>query len=220
VEIEVTQSGVEAEQRRLPRRGILVAGIGGAALSLLPFLSGRANASTTTDSTPAESTTTTAPPLRPTDDDITLLAAAQQFELTAAGLYAAAIAGVAGWDATQAAVMTEMREAHLAFGNTLSGLLGKSAPGTQSQELFDQWKSQFGGSTDDVLKAAATLESAAVASYLEMLAKLQGVNGAATVASIQIAEARHCTALLDLAGATELSDLLVDVEADSLLGNG
>jgi Ferritin-like domain len=218
VEIEVTQSGVEAE-RRLPRRGILAAGIGGAALSLLPFLSGRASASATTDSTPEESTTTTAPPRQPTDDDVTLLAYAQQLELTAAGLYEAAISGVAGWSDVQAAVMIEMRESHLAYGNTLSGLLGKSAPSTRSEELFAEWKSQFAGSTDDVLKAAAQLESAAVATHLDVLAKLQGLNGASTVASIQVAEARHCTALLDLAGSTDLSELLVDTEADSLLGN-
>jgi hypothetical protein len=217
VEIEVTQSGVEAE-RRLPRRGILAAGIGGAALSLLPFLSGRAFASATTDSTPG-STTTTAPPLRPTDDDVTLLAYAQQLELTAAGLYQAAISGVAGWSDVQASVMTEMRESHLAYGNTLSGLLGKSAPGTRSEELFAAWKSKFGGSTDDVVKAAAELESAAVATYLDMLATLQGMNGASTVSSIMIAEARHGTALLELAGSTDLSELLVDTEADSLLGN-
>lgn len=220
MEIEVTQSGVEVEQRRLPRRGILAAGIGGAALSLLPFLSGRADASATTDSTPDESTTTTAPPRQPTDSDVTLLAAAQQFELTAAGLYQAAITGVAGWSDAQTAVVAELREAHLAYGNTLSGLLGRGAPGTRSEELFEAWKSQFAGSTDDVLKAAARLESAAVASYLQMLATLQGVNSAATVASIQVAEARHCTALLDLAGVTETSELLVDTEADSLLGNG
>ncbi len=219
MEIEVTQSGVEVE-RRLPRRGILAAGIGGAALSLLPFLSGRASASATTDSTPAESTTTTtAPPRQPSADDVTLLAYAQQLELTASGLYQAAISGVAGWNDVQASVMTEMRESHLAYGNTLSGLLGKSAPSTRSEELFAAWKSKFGGSIDDVLKAAAELESAAVATYLDMLATLQGLNGATTVASIMIAEARHGTALLELAGSTDLSELLVDTEADSLLGN-
>jgi hypothetical protein len=219
VEIEVTQPGVEGEQRRLARRGVLAAGIGGAALSLLPFLSGRASASATTDSTP-DSTTTTAPPRRPSDDDITLLAFAQQLELTVFGLYDIAITGVDGWSPAQLALITEMREAHLAFGNSLSGLLGKSAPGTRSQELFDQWKSKFSGSTDDVLKAAAELESAVVATYLEMLGKLQGLNGASLVASIVIAEARHSTALDDLAGVSDVAELLVESEADSLLGNG
>jgi hypothetical protein len=46
------------------------------------------------------------------------------------------------------------------------------------------------------------------------------VNGATQIAAIVSAEARHVTVLRDLAGATTLSDLLVDTEAASLLGNG
>lgn len=220
MEIEVTQSGVEVEHRRLPRRGLLAAGIGGAALSLLPFLSGRASASATTDSTPEESTTTTAPPLRPTDEDVAMLSLALRAELTASGLYEAAIVGVKGWTDVQASLMNEMRESHLAYANTLSGLLGKAAPSTRSQELFDEWKSRFEGNTADVLVVAAELESSLVATYLDMLAKLQGVNGAAAVASIVVPEARASTALLDLAETSDLAQLLVDVEADSLLGAG
>jgi len=218
VEIESTQSGVEAAQR-LPRRGILAAGIGGAAVSLLPFLSGRASA-TTTPPTAATAATTTAPPKRPTADDTSLLAAALVAELTAEGLYALAISSVKGWSAEQATVMTTLRQAHLAFGNALSGLLGSSAPATNSTAIFDQLKSNFSGGTDDVVKAAADLESALVATHLDLLAKLQGVNGAALVASIQISEARHVTALRTLAGITDEAELLVDTEADSLQGAG
>jgi len=216
VEIESTQSGVEAAQR-LPRRGILAAGIGGAAVSLLPFLSGRASATTPP---PPAATTTTAPPKRPTADDTSLLAAALEAELTASGLYALAISSVKGWSAEQATVMTTLRQAHLAFGNALSGLLGSSAPATNSTAIFDQLKSNFSGGTDDVVKAAADLESALVATHLELLAKLQGVNGAALVASIQISEARHVTALRTLAGIADEAELLVDTEANSLQGAG
>jgi hypothetical protein len=59
-----------------------------------------------------------------------------------------------------------------------------------------------------------------VATHLDLLAKLQGVNGAALVASIQISEARHVTALRTLAGITDEAELLVDTEADSLQGAG
>jgi Ferritin-like domain len=218
VEIESTQSGVEAEQR-LPRRGLLAAGIGGAAVSLLPFFSGRASA--TTPPATDESTTTTVPPRRPTDDDVTLLAAALQIELTVEGLYRQAISEVAGWTEAQAAVMTTLRQAHhREFDLQRSGLLGKSAPSTRSEELFDEWKSDFSGSTDEVLAKAAELESTLVATHLDVLAKLQGTNGAALVASIQVAEARHVTALRDLAGVTDEAELLVDEEAASLLGAG
>ena len=267
VEIESTQSGVEAEQR-LPRRGLLAAGIGGAAVSLLPFFSGRASA--TTPPATDESTTTTAPPRQPTADDTSLLAAALQIELTVEGLYRQAIggvagwteqqanlmttlrqahlayanslsgllgaalqieltveglyrqaiAGVSGWTEQQAAVMTTLRQAHLAYANSLSGLLGKSAPSTRSEELFDEWKSEFSGSTDDVLLKASDLESALVATHLDLLASLQGTNGAALIASIQVAEARHATALRHLAGVDEEAELLVDEQAESLLGAG
>ncbi|MEN9643874.1 MAG: hypothetical protein RL238_543 [Actinomycetota bacterium] len=217
VEIESTQSGVEAEQR-LPRRGLLAAGIGGAAVSLLPFFSGRASA--TTPPATDESTTTTAPPRRPTADDTALLAAAMQTELTVEGLYRQAIGGVSGWTEQQAAVMTTLRQAHLAYANSLSGLLGKSAPSTRSEELFDEWKSSFSGSTEDVLLTASDLESALVATHLDLLASLQGTNGAALIASIQVAESRHVTALRNLAGVTDEAELLVDEEAESLLGAG
>ena len=71
------------------------------------------------------------------------------------------------------------------------------------------------------LTAAADLESAAVATLpRHARPSCRASNGAALVASIQIAEARHCTVLRDLAGVTDVGELLVDTEADSLLGNG
>ena len=166
------------------------------------------------------STTSTVPPRRPTEDDTTLLAAALEIELTAQGLYVRAIQTVNGWTEAEATVMTTLRQAHLAYGNSLSGLLGKSAPSTRDEALFNQWKSDFSGGTADVLKKAAELESSLVASYLDVLAKLQGLNGASLVASIITAEARHSTVLRDLAGVTDEAELLVDNEEASLLGNG
>lgn len=216
VEIESTQSGVEAGQR-LPRRGLLAAGIGGAAVSLLPFLSGRAAATTPpTDG----NTTTTAPPRRPSDDDVALLEFALQAELTVEGLYRLAVTEVSGWTDEQATVMTTLRQSHLAYANSFSGLLGTSAPATRSEELFDELRNDFSGDIADVIVAASDLESAMVATHLDVIAKLQGTNGAALCASIVVAEARHVTALRDLAGVTEEGDLLVDEEAESLLGAG
>ena len=89
---EVTQSGVDNAQGRVLRRSIIGAGLGGAALSLLPFLGGRAAATdTTATGGSAETTTTTAPPLRPTADDTALLGQAQQLEIAARRLYAQAL---------------------------------------------------------------------------------------------------------------------------------
>lgn len=59
-----------------------------------------------------------------------------------------------------------------------------------------------------------------MAAHDEILGQLQGTNGAVLIASIQMAEARHCTALAALSGATDLAQLLVDDEADALQVNG
>lgn len=200
---EVSDNRDEAAGR-LGRRTLLGAGIGGAALSLLPFLGGRVSAS-------ADSTTT-APPQRPTDSDVALLAAAQQVELTAQELYSQALT-LAGWSAEEQTVMVEIHAAHAAYAQSLSGMLGNDAPGAPLADLKRELLPGFTGSTSDALGSAAELESALVATHLDLIGRLQGTRGAALIASIQIAEAQHCTALAHLAGATDTATLLVDTEA-------
>jgi hypothetical protein len=221
VDNEVTQTGVEMEQRS-SRRGLIAAGVGGAALSLLPFLSGRADAAdtTTTEGTTTGSTTTTTPPKRPTDNDIALLGAAQKAEFTALALYDLAIARVKGWTPEQTVVITTLGGSHQAYANAFSGMLGRVAPNAPDETILGKFDAKFTGGPDDLVKAAADLESALVATHIDILSKLQGVNGATQIAAIVSAEGRHVTALRDLAGSTSLSDLLVDTEAASLLGNG
>lgn len=212
---EVTQNGVDTATGGVRRRAMLGAGLGGVALSLLPFLSGRASAAT--DSTVA--TTTTAPPLRPTANDVTLLASLQELELTALALYGDALASVK-WDDAQAIAITTIRQAHTAYANSIAGLLGKVAPDTKSESIYSQLRAGFTSSNAaTVLDAAYKLESAAVATHAEALASLKGVNGAALVASIQITEARHCTVLAHMAGSTDVATLLVDTEQSALQGN-
>ena len=168
----------------------------------------------------ASASSTTAPPKRPTADDVSLLGAAQQLELAAVTLYEKAIGVVNGWSAEQAAVMTTFRDSHLAFAHSLSALLGKPAPGSASAAVVAAFDAAFSGSATEVCASAARFESSAVATHGEVLAGLQGVNGAALVASIQIAEARHCTVLADLAGLTDDASLLVDEEAEPISVNG
>ncbi|MEO7371471.1 MAG: ferritin-like domain-containing protein [Ilumatobacteraceae bacterium] len=202
------------------RRRLLGIGLGGAAVSLLPWLVGRAGATTPnsgpTDSTPA--TTTTAPPKRPGGDDVALLGFAQSVELAARNLYDVALA-TKGFDDDQRAVIATIRESHDAYAAALSGFLGRQAP--QSVDpIFDDLKSTFGGDTASVLEAAAGIESTAVATHLDILGKLQGTDGAALIASILIVEARHGTVLNYLDGATDLDILLVNKEADALAPAG
>ena len=221
MEIEVTESGTHAAtsavHQRVGRRALFGAAAGGAALSLLPFLSGRASATTP----PEEPTTTpaTTPPQRPTTDDIALLAFAQQVEITATALYNEALA-LSGWSDDQGIVMVFIRDAHLAYAQSLSGFLGREATNTMSQDLFDTLRSDFTGAVEGVLAAAASLESSAVATHGEVISLLQGTDGGALLASMQSNEARFCTVLADLAGETDTAMLLVDDEQASLVGEG
>ncbi len=199
------------------RRRLLGIGLGGAAISLLPFLSGRASATTpstsTSDTTPA--TTTTAPPKRPTDADVTLLGFAQTVELAARQLYDVALGTDGLFDDAQRAVIATIRESHDAYAASLSGTLGRLAPQV-ANPIVDELKASFSGKLADVLDAAYGLESTAVATHTDIIGKLQGTDGAALIASILIVEARHGTVLAYLNGSTDLDDLFVNKEADAL----
>ena len=208
MDIEVTESGPSAAPNTMGRRALLGVGAGGAALSLLPFLSGTAAA-----------TSEPAPPKRPTAGDEALLGEAQQLELTAVALYDVAI-GAGGWSDAEASVMVFIREAHEAYAQALSGLLGRAAPGARSEKLFLALSDSFTGSAADMLESALMLESSAVATHTEVLASLESIDGSKLVTSIFINEARFCTVLADLAGKTDTSDLLVDTEQPSLVGQG
>lgn len=198
------------------RRRLLGIGLGGAAVSLLPFLSGRASATTPPNSTPDSTAvpTTSTPPKRPTTDDVTLLGFAQGVELAARNLYDVAL-GADDFDDSTRAVLATIRESHESYATSLSGLLGRQAPQTPDA-VFDHLQSSFSGDPRSVLQSAYALESTAVATHIEILGKLQGTDGAALIASILIVEARHGTVLAALSEATILDDLLVSVEADAL----
>lgn len=204
------------------RRRLLGIGLGGAAVSLLPFLVGRANATTpaTGPSDTTAATTTTAPPLRPTADDVSLLGFAQSVELAARNLYDVALGTTTfQFDSNTRAVLATLRESHDAYAASLSGILGRQAP-QAVDPVFDTLKSTFGGDKKSILDAAYALESTAVATHTDVLGKLQGTDGASLIASILIAEARHGTVLAYLNGSTDLDQLLVDTEAGALTPAG
>jgi hypothetical protein len=193
---------------RFARRSVLGAGLGGAALSLLPLLFGRGTAS-------ASAPTTTAPPLRPTADDVTLLGFAQGVEMAARSLYDTALA-TSSLSGTDRDVILTIRESHDAYVQGISGLLGREAPLQVNADVVAAFEAAFAGSTADMLAAAYSIESTAVATHRDILGALQGLDGANLVASILIVEARHGTVLASMAGKSSLDELLVNVEADAL----
>jgi hypothetical protein len=220
VDIDVMEPA--PDDKAFLRRRLLGIGLGGAAVSLLPFLSGRASATTppTTTSDTTAATTTTAPPLRPTDGDVPLLGFAQSVELASRQLYDVALGTKGLFDDNQRAVIAAIRESHSAYAAALSAILGRLAPQTADSGLIDDLKSTFSGKLADVLQAAYGLESTAVATHTDILGQLQGIDGAALIASILVVEARHGTVLASMNGSTKLDDLLVAKEADALSAKG
>jgi len=216
VDIDVTE---RAQGDSALRRRLLGLGVGGAAVSLLPFLAGRAGATTPSNGTgPTDSsstgTSTTAPQKRPTENDVTLLGFGQGIEIAAFMLYEDALRADV-WDDNDRAVLATIRDAHQAYAGAYSGFLGRDAP-QEANPMYDQVKSSFTGDRSSILDAAYTLESTAVATNLQTLSQLEGTDGAGLTASILIVEARHGTVIAYLNGATDLDELLVDPEAPAL----
>jgi Ferritin-like domain len=143
-----------------------------------------------------------------------MLAFAQTLEVAARDLYDVAL-DTEVFDEMQRSVIATIREAHEAYAASLSAILGR--PMAQIPDpIGEDLKAAFGGDLAGVLDAAYDLESTLVATYTEMLGNLQGVNGAALVASILIVEAANGTVLADLKNATDLDELLVVPEAEAL----
>lgn len=168
---------------------------------------------------PADSgagTTTTAPPLRPVGDDVELLQFAGSLEVTARDLYQTAIDAGAGSGDAADVFMTLLAD-HQEYANVLSGLLGVDAARGRDDAVFDALSADF--DTADVAAAASAgydLEAAAIATHLDLLGRLRGVDGAKKIAALVVVEARHATVLAHLAGHGDDWDALLVSDGESL----
>jgi hypothetical protein len=211
------------------RRRLLGAGLIGLAGSLVPRLAASAGAASTPDTTAGTTanttagtatadttaaTTTTTPPRRPTSSDVDVMGFAQSFELAVAQLYAAALGSGALSDATLA-VVTNVHQAHVSYGQSLNAFLGRDAPGQALADVLDSFGNDFAGDEKTFLAAAYQVEDTAVATHTELAGQLVGTDGVELIASILIAEARHSLVFADLAGITDLDALLL-TNADAL----
>lgn len=212
------------------RRRMLVAGLTGAAATVLSAqraaattppdstspdstapgttTAGTAPAGTATDGTATDGTATdgtgtapdtTAAPQRPTGADNGLLAQIQGLELAAADLYQAAIDAGAAGDSDR--VLAAGRDHHLAAGNVLSGLIGTAAPQERDEDFFTEHQADFeSGDLAAVATTGAELENTLIATYVDIVGQLQGVDGAKMVSAIIVGHARRATTLVDLSG--------------------
>lgn len=184
------------QDRGASRRRFLQAGAAGAALTAaIPLMARSASAQ-------AGGT----PPRRPTAADVTVLRFLQGVEWAAQALYESALAG-GGYGDDLAPVMAAMARHHRAYGEALSGLLGPDSNGSPEEAVLSQFSTRFADPSLAV-EAAFRLEDTAVATHAEHLGVLEGIDGAALIASILVVEARHAAVLATAAGITDLDDVL------------
>ena len=151
----------------------------------------------------AAPTTTIAPVKHPTAADMVLLDFAQSVELAARDLYDVAIdAGV--FDAAIVPEIVAIREAHEGYATAISGLIGRQAANKPNVALVEALAGDFDGDPDSVAAAAAQLEDAAVATHIDIIGQLVGVDGSSLIASIVVIESRIATLLRAISGVEEL----------------
>jgi hypothetical protein len=189
-----TAEGDAAARAISTRRGLLGASLAGTALLLV----GRSTSASTGERVSAA--------------DLALLTFAQSLELAARDLYEAAIA--AGADDPLFAVLADQHEA---YAQGIAAFIGEPA-NTRDDALFGELEATFAVSDrTEVATAGYDLESAAVATHIELLAHLEDVDGAELVASMLAMEARHCVVLADLSGRGDDLDVLLVNTADPVL---
>ena len=150
--------------------------------------------------------TTTAPPKQPTKSDIAVLQFAHGIELAMTALYTKASAA-AGKDLK--VVLDLFGGHHLAYAQTLAGLLGRSAATTQNASFYTAFLSAASSGSDaEIAGTFLSLENSLVKTHLGVLGTITGTDGAKLVASIISVQGRNAAVLASLAGKNGLGDIL------------
>ncbi len=131
----------------------------------------------------------TAPPKMPTSADKQLLDFALSAELSVHDLYVTAINS--GMLSADEKLMMEMfSEHHKSYAQSLNGLLGKAATNTRNEALYTTYAGQL-TSAQAMNRVLQSIENTMVATHIDILSSLEGIDGATLVASIITVEARH-----------------------------
>ena len=130
-----------------------------------------------------------APPKMPTSADKQLLDFALSAELSVHDLYVTAINS--GMLSADEKLMMEMfSEHHKSYAQSLNGLLGKAATNTRNEALYTTYAGQL-TSAQAMNRVLQSIENTMVATHIDILSSLEGMDGATLVASIITVEARH-----------------------------
>lgn len=158
-----------------------------------------ASSDSTEPGTTEAATTTTAPPGRPSLADQELLAFLLTAELAASTVYSQA--GASGEAATLFAVLAEH---HLAYANNIAGRLGKAAVNAPNASLVEEFGDDLQGA--DAASRGRELERMLVASHLDAVSRLDGLDAAKLLAAIVVVEGQHIAALAALEGLDPAAD--------------
>ena len=151
----------------------------------------------------------------PTSADKQLLDFALSAELSVHDLYVTAINS--GMLSADEKLMMEMfSEHHKSYAQSLNGLLGKAATNTRNEALYTTYAGQL-TSAQAMNRVLQSIENTMVATHIDILSSLEGMDGATLVASIITVEARHA-AVFGTLPTSSLSNALNSV-ATSLAPN-
>ena len=141
----------------------------------------------------------------PTSADKQLLDFALSAELSVHDLYVTAINS--GMLSADEKLMMEMfSEHHKSYAQSLNGLLGKAATNTRNEALYTTYAGQL-TSAQAMNRVLQSIENTMVATHIDILSSLEGMDGATLVASIITVEARHA-ALFGTLPTSSLSNAL------------
>lgn len=145
--------------------------------------------------------------------DKPLLIAAQSAEMAVHDLYLNAIAK-AGFSGDELATMKLFADHHLAYVQSIGGILGKAAPFKRDDAIYQQFLSAT-SSGATASRTLQTLENTLASTHIDILSRLESTDAANLVASIITVEARHA-AVFGVLPTISLSSAL-DNTAQSLL---
>jgi len=118
-----------------------------------------------------------------------------QLELSARDLYRHRLDSAD--DGDLGPVISVMAENHEAYAQAIAGHIGVSAD-TRNDDVYEALEAAFGGSADEFLSAARSLEEDAVATHSALLDDYESDDAIVLTGSILVVEARHSTVLADI----------------------
>ena len=162
-----------------------------------------ASNATTADSSTSTPSSTTLPPGPPTATDTELLAFLLTVEMAASVVYAGA-QDVDGLDPATLELYAVLQEHHLAYATSIAGRIGKAAVNEANGSVVAEYEEALQGA--DAPMAGHALELALIASHLDAIGTLEGIDASELLAAIAVVEGEHVAALAALAGLDPDSD--------------